>query len=169
MKIYLSESLAPEHSSISLPFFKLPQGNFAMHINCPIFLCFSRCLRVICDSWRLFIKFSLVGEVSDLPSQKRRKVIPDSPKFQRNIVQQPSKECHSGLEYGYKLCTTRRSRYKEAKDCLLSLKSSVENLHQKNLFLYNPEVLLKRYCFTVLPFMLPLKFYCLSLCFRNTF
>ena len=35
--------------------------------------------------------------------------------------------------------------FKEAKECLLSLKISIEGLHQKNLFPYNPNVLLNRY------------------------
>ena len=35
--------------------------------------------------------------------------------------------------------------FKEAKECLLSLKISIEGLHQKNLFPYNPNVLLNQY------------------------
>ncbi|CAL2273609.1 unnamed protein product [Prunus armeniaca] len=34
--------------------------------------------------------------------------------------------------------------FKEAKECLLSLKISIEGLHQKNLFPYDPNVLLNR-------------------------
>lgn len=37
--------------------------------------------------------------------------------------------------------------YYDAKECLLSLRASVESLHQKNLFPYNPKVLLKRFAF----------------------
>lgn len=35
--------------------------------------------------------------------------------------------------------------FENAKGCLISLKESVENLHQKNLFPYNPSALLRRF------------------------
>lgn len=35
--------------------------------------------------------------------------------------------------------------FNKASECLLSLNNSIVNLHQKNLFPYNPEALLKRY------------------------
>lgn len=38
----------------------------------------------------------------------------------------------------------RSHTFKNAKECLLSVKRSVEELHQKNLFPYNPMPLIKR-------------------------
>ncbi|KAJ0096379.1 hypothetical protein Patl1_28791 [Pistacia atlantica] len=113
-------------------------------IHCAEYLL--RCLRMVCDSWPLFKEFSADGKFTNQSSDKRRKIILDSPNFQGRL---PSATLENSLpslqeEYGYDPCISRGSYYKEANDCLLSLKTSIENLHQKNLFLYNPEVLLKR-------------------------
>ncbi|KAF8406367.1 hypothetical protein HHK36_008454 [Tetracentron sinense] len=44
-----------------------------------------------------------------------------------------------------KCYSMRRQPFEKAKECMLSLKASVENLHQKNLFPYNPAALLKSF------------------------
>ncbi|XVF17754.1 hypothetical protein REPUB_Repub10bG0150900 [Reevesia pubescens] len=106
-----------------------------------------RCLRMVCDSWQTFTEFSAYGEVKNQPSSKRRKISSES----SNLKIEPSSESakiiplylekkfKDDLEYRY-----GEEAYEQAKECLLSLKKSVENLHLKNLFPYNPEVLLKR-------------------------
>lgn len=54
------------------------------------------------------------------------------------------RKCMRKNTYGNKEHGSRGQPFNEAKECLLSLKSSVENLHQKGLFPYNPKVLLRR-------------------------
>ncbi|CAL5369559.1 unnamed protein product [Camellia sinensis] len=54
------------------------------------------------------------------------------------------KQCQKDLIRGSKHCRTTRLPFENAKDCLLSLKKSLQNLHKKSLFPYNPQVLLQR-------------------------
>ncbi|KAH9663396.1 Golgin [Citrus sinensis] len=110
-----------------------------------------RCLRLVSDSWPLFMEFSLSGKVTNQSSDKRRKMLLGSSNDQFGLpsttlknIPSLEEECKSDLEYSYQHYVTAESHYKKAKECLFSLKTSVENLHQKNLFQYNPEVLLKR-------------------------
>ncbi|KAL5819512.1 hypothetical protein ACOSQ4_023354 [Xanthoceras sorbifolium] len=115
-------------------------------ISCAEYLL--RCLRLVCEHFHLFIEFPLGEKARNQSSDKRRKIL-DSSNFPGRVPSATSKFFIQSLkdsdrEYDYEHCITRGSHYKEAKDCLLSLKMSVENLHQKNLFLYNPEALLKR-------------------------
>ncbi|KAG7628000.1 putative protein Line [Arabidopsis thaliana] len=83
-----------------------------------------RCLRAVCDSWTLFVEFPFEGS-TDAPSPKRRKVLPET----------------SEVEQNWRL---HAQAFEDAKDCLLSLQNSVVKLHQKKLFPYNPEALLRR-------------------------
>ncbi|CAL5324717.1 unnamed protein product [Camellia sinensis] len=53
------------------------------------------------------------------------------------------KQCQKDLMRGSKHCRTTRLPFGNAKDCLLSLKKSLQNLHKKSLFPYNPQVLLQ--------------------------
>lgn len=106
-----------------------------------------RCLRIVCDSWKTFTEFSVYGDVKNQSSSKRRKVSSENSNFKiepsfgssKTIPLYLEKKFVGGLEYRY-----GEQAYEQAKDCLLSLKKSVENLHLKDLFPYNPEVLLKR-------------------------
>ncbi|KAM1529407.1 hypothetical protein ACFX1Z_018620 [Malus domestica] len=88
-------------------------------ISCAEYLL--RCLRKVFDSWSLFVEFSMCRQATNR-SSKRRKVQVWSCKGTQN-----------GGKY-----------FKEAKGCLLSLKNSIDSLHRKNLFPYNPNVLLNR-------------------------
>ncbi|CAN8254797.1 unnamed protein product [Cochlearia groenlandica] len=83
-----------------------------------------RCLRTVCDSWTLFMEFPFEGDIN-APSSKRRK-------FQLG-TSEPGQSCRLHTQ-----------AFESAKDCLLSLQSSVVKLHQKKLFPYNPEPLLRR-------------------------
>ncbi|KAF5451363.1 hypothetical protein F2P56_026476 [Juglans regia] len=119
-------------------------------ISCAEYLL--RCLRMICDSWCLFVEFSLDGKGINQSSYKKRKVTLGGSKFLANVTPRlvqnnetctsVEKECKRDDQYGHKKYITQP--FEEAKECLLSLRNSVESLHEKNLFPYNPKVLLKR-------------------------
>ncbi|XP_050204489.1 uncharacterized protein LOC126654619 isoform X2 [Mercurialis annua] len=111
-----------------------------------------RCLRTVCNSWHLFTTFSMQKKIVKYSSCKKRKTCLDISSLQveassvhalyssSTIAEQGKKD----VEYIEKQYKTRKKLFKEAKGCLLSLKDSVQNLQQKNLFPYNPEVLLRR-------------------------
>lgn len=79
-----------------------------------------RCLRIICKSWHIFVEFSICSSKADLRNYKRRKLVLES-------------SCQNGWE----------TSYENAKQCLLSLKKAVADLHKKQLFPYNPKPLLR--------------------------
>ncbi|GMY11667.1 Salicylic acid-binding protein 2 [Fagus crenata] len=122
-----------------------------MGISCAEYLL--RCLRIIFDSWCLFVEFSFDGKVINQSSCKKRKVSLDGSNFEayvtpmlvenNGIITSQEKEYNRGRRYGSKHHITQP--FEEAKECLLSLRNSVESLHKKNLFPYNPKVLLKRW------------------------
>ncbi|KAJ1436533.1 Protein Line, C-terminal [Sesbania bispinosa] len=132
-------------------------------ISCAKYLL--RCMHLICNSWKLFVKFPLFGEFSNQSSCKRRKVLGDGQQFLADGM--PSSFDKNGSiilniknytedsEYGFKHYNIKP--FKKATECLLSLSNSIENLHQKNLFPYNPEALLKR--FVVLYLYMPPPFH----------
>ncbi|XP_014505808.1 uncharacterized protein LOC106765633 isoform X2 [Vigna radiata var. radiata] len=119
-------------------------------ISCAKYLL--RCLQLICNSWKLFVEFPLFGEFLDQSSCKRRKIVGDG--LQLVADGMPTSVDNSGSTMlvikNYKEdngCGFKRYNikpFKKAAECLLSLNNSVYNLHQKKLFPYNPEVLLKR-------------------------
>ncbi|KAK8674015.1 hypothetical protein V6N13_112321 [Hibiscus sabdariffa] len=114
-------------------------------ISCAEYLL--RCLRIVCDYWQTFTEFSVYGKRSYQLSNKRRKKLSESSNFKTEPSSGAVKTKPLSLEKkfkGYVECKHAEQMYELAKDCLLSLKKSVENLHRKNLFPYNPEVLLKR-------------------------
>lgn len=102
--------------------------------NCAEYLL--RCLRVICDKWNSFMGFTLNVEVGRHLIPKRRKCMNDSESVTDEMLL-PSKTNNKNEK-------TCKQPFHNARDCLLLLKKSLENLHQKDLFPYNPEVLLKR-------------------------
>ncbi|GAV92022.1 hypothetical protein CFOL_v3_35406 [Cephalotus follicularis] len=119
-------------------------------ISCAEYLL--KCLRMICDSWHLFMEITAGLKVTKWSSRQRTIVLLKFLNFQaklpfahpENLPFSPEKECMNDSECGDEHFITRGQSYIEAKNCLLSLKDSVENLHLKKLFPYNPEVLLKR-------------------------
>ncbi|GAB2282553.1 hypothetical protein Dimus_017094 [Dionaea muscipula] len=110
-----------------------------------------RCLRAVCDSWEFFLELSFDQEAFSQPC-KRKKVY-----FKHmNSYEEPSsisrkgvlalpieqdKNDHYHVVYGPRI---RSLLFARAKSCLLSLKDALEKLHRRNLFPYNPQVLLKR-------------------------
>ncbi|XVF15635.1 hypothetical protein REPUB_Repub09cG0171300 [Reevesia pubescens] len=114
-------------------------------ISCAEYLL--RCLRLVCDSWQKFTEFSMYWEVKNQSSSKRRIFLSESSNRTIELSSGPTKTIPLYLEKKVKGDLEYRcveQAYEQAKDCLLSLKKSVENHHPKNLFPYNPEVLLKR-------------------------
>lgn len=123
-------------------------------IYLPLFyMFFHRCLRIVCDSWRLFVEFSLDGKVISQSSCKKRKVSFDGSNFWVDVTPGPvknigiltslEKECDRDNELACKHYITQP--FEGARECLLLLRNSVDSLHKKKLFPYNPEVLLKRW------------------------
>lgn len=99
------------------------------------------------------MEFPSFGEILDQSSCKRRKILrdglqsvtdgtPSSVDKNGNIILH-SKNFKEDGKYDFK--HRNIEPLKKASECLLSLNNSIGNLHQKSLFPYNPEVLLKRY------------------------
>ncbi|CAN1225215.1 hypothetical protein LINGRAPRIM_LOCUS961 [Linum grandiflorum] len=110
-----------------------------------------RCLRAICSSWHLFIEFSIEGKTTDDLSRKKRKIFSYDSDIQEEESSVLIKDVPLSREklriesdYSFKPHETRKQQYVKAKNCLLSLKLSIEHLQRKNLFPYNPKALLKR-------------------------
>lgn len=99
------------------------------------------------------MEFPKFGELLNQSSCKRRKLLGDGLQFVADGT--PSSVDKNGStildiknskddnEYDSKQRNTEQ--FKKAAECLLSLNNSIGNLHQKSLFPYNPEVLLRRY------------------------
>ncbi|CAL2275793.1 unnamed protein product [Prunus armeniaca] len=110
------------------------------------------CLRKVCDSWSLFVEFLVGGQATNQSFCKKRKVSlggssswgEDSLAPTKNHLTFLHDEPDEENENGCKHTQNGGQYFKEAKECLLSLKISIEGLHQKNLFPYNPNVLLNR-------------------------
>ncbi|CAL9028387.1 unnamed protein product [Prunus brigantina] len=120
-------------------------------ISCAEYLL--RCLRKVYDSWSLFVEFLVGGQATNQSFCKKRKVSlggssswgEDSLAPTKNHLTFLDDEPDEENENGCKHTQNGGQYFKEAKECLLSLKISIEGLHQKNLFPYNPNVLLNRY------------------------
>ncbi|CAL5324721.1 unnamed protein product [Camellia sinensis] len=121
-----------------------------------------RSLRVVCYSWSVFVEFSAEGKVTNVRDihksyGKKRKVLVDDSLIEGHLTSSSmkskgiplslGKQCQKDLMHGSKHCRTTRLPFENAKDCLLSLKKSLQNLHKKSLFPYNPQVLLQRKVF----------------------
>lgn len=92
----------------------------------------------------------LSGRAINRSSCKKRKVSLDGSSFCERDLFEPVKGCggsfledESDDENEYD-CKHTRGYFEEAKECLLSLKISIESLNRKNLFPYNPNALLNR-------------------------
>lgn len=140
-----------------LSFVSVLAGNFSHWLFIlEMFLC--RSIRALCNSWDTFAKIAVGEKVCDQLSSKKRKVLPDSsdvpapcliPSLEkaRSSLENRGTDRYNGLEY-----QQAEHQFNRAEKCLFSLKDSIESLHQKKLFPYNPEALLKRY--------LQLRFFC---------
>ncbi|XP_019185374.1 PREDICTED: uncharacterized protein LOC109180318 [Ipomoea nil] len=111
-----------------------------------------RCLRMVFKSWSLFTNFLWSGKKEIQLCQKRRKVSLDHLNFKVEVstpvtdgrCSPVERDQKKGKASGVIDCRTERLPFQHATNCLLELKTSIENLHYKNLFPYNPKVLLQR-------------------------
>uniref|UniRef100_A0A1D1ZB79 Protein Lines n=1 Tax=Anthurium amnicola TaxID=1678845 RepID=A0A1D1ZB79_9ARAE len=87
-----------------------------------------RCLRLVCKSWSAFVEFSICSTETDSPSKRRTE---DSTMHKFGSKQESS--------------AMQQQTFQDAKECLLSLKTSVEDLHMKKLFPYSPGALLRSF------------------------
>ncbi|XP_039116915.1 uncharacterized protein LOC120252816 isoform X1 [Dioscorea cayenensis subsp. rotundata] len=97
-----------------------------------------RSLHKICKSWHHFAKYSICESEID-QQYKKRKIFMDNSSNMidgQNARKQENRGSHE---------KNRSHTFKNAKECLLSVKRSVEELHQKNLFPYNPMPLIKSF------------------------
>lgn len=106
-----------------------------------------RCLRLVCDLWTVFLEFPACEKSPTPLPPKRRKIYLETgfadASLQNNLTPSP-------VEMKFKdqpRSITQRLSLEAAKECLLSLKASIDSLNQKNLFPYNPKVLLRRYVY----------------------
>lgn len=109
----------------------------------------ARSLRIICNSWSLFVEFPGVKDDSGQLCVKRRKVLADSRDIKGVIHPASLKEGGiPSLEECKEHDNISRINFKlpfvAARDCLASLTTSLDSLNNKGLFPYNPQVLLRR-------------------------
>ncbi|KVI02657.1 hypothetical protein Ccrd_019051 [Cynara cardunculus var. scolymus] len=89
--------------------------------------------------------FEVLLQLANMPfGCEQRKVTNDSCVHQESSSESVSDEIPVSSKTDLTNQETCKQPFYAAIDCLLLLKKSVENLHQKNLFPYNPEVLLRR-------------------------
>ncbi|CAM0905243.1 unnamed protein product [Alopecurus aequalis] len=96
-----------------------------------------RCLRLVSHCWNAFIDDSVYeAEITKLTC-KRQRTLKNINSFTGSSIQ--------GTKLGScdKESKSKKQLFLSAKVCLLSLKRTLEDLHQKNLFPYNPKPLLK--------------------------
>ncbi|XP_008813214.2 uncharacterized protein LOC103723905 isoform X2 [Phoenix dactylifera] len=110
-----------------------------------------RSLRKICTSWHIFVEFSVCKNEISQPFHKRRKIStykegcnsksgPSSSSFMMTRGSHARRH-----KVGSKAKCINLQTFENAANCLLSLKKMVEDLHQKNLFPYNPKPLLRSF------------------------
>lgn len=97
----------------------------------------------------MFLEFSMCGNETNQRHFKRRKVSIDSSgggKLETLPGSMETVERNVNPKTTDRSCKSFRTHsFENAKECLLSLKRSVADLHQKKLFPYNPRPLLKRF------------------------
>ncbi|KAL0350608.1 UNVERIFIED_CONTAM: hypothetical protein Sradi_4210000, partial [Sesamum radiatum] len=103
-----------------------------------------RSIRIVCNSWRSFIEFPGVEEGLDQLCPKRQRVLVDSTDLNDGRISS-LEQCNEGRAHGKKGRRNYRLPFVAARDCLVSLRTSINSLNQKNLFPYNPQVLLRRH------------------------
>lgn len=100
---------------------------------------------MICSFWQTFVELSTFEGEKSQPRHKRRKIMNDKlespPSGSTTKGQMPSKL--------FAVSDADKSilqpNFENAKVCLLNLKKTVEGLHRKDLFPYNPEPLIRRF------------------------
>ncbi|CAO2827963.1 unnamed protein product [Amaranthus hypochondriacus] len=112
-----------------------------------------KCLRNVCNSWELFVEYStrkfLICQNGCQRSCKRRRTCSDdsfdectdtSLQIQNVLSSEKQRDCKLEGEFLGIRCLP----FESVKACLVSLKSALGKLYRRNLFPYNPEVLIRR-------------------------
>uniref|UniRef100_A0ACD5UXF8 Uncharacterized protein n=1 Tax=Avena sativa TaxID=4498 RepID=A0ACD5UXF8_AVESA len=97
-----------------------------------------RCLRLVSQSWNAFVDDSVYEAHIQNLTCKRQRTVKNINSFTGSSIQ--------GTKLGSsrdKESKSKKQLFLSAKVCLLSLKRTLEDLHQKDLFPYNPKPLLK--------------------------
>uniref|UniRef100_A0A0E0AFA8 Protein Lines C-terminal domain-containing protein n=1 Tax=Oryza glumipatula TaxID=40148 RepID=A0A0E0AFA8_9ORYZ len=97
-----------------------------------------RCLRLVTQCWHSFTDDSIYEAKIEKLNFKRQKTFNDANSSSGSSIEGPKlgSACHKKSKNKHKL-------FLNAKACLLSLKRTLEDLHRKGLFPYNPKPLLK--------------------------
>ncbi|KAL5198561.1 hypothetical protein ABZP36_002073 [Zizania latifolia] len=97
-----------------------------------------RCLRLVTQCWDSFIDDSLYEAKIEKLNFKRQKIFNDANSISASSTEDPKlgSACDKKSKNTHQL-------FLNAKACLLSLKRTLEDLHKKDLFPYNPKPLLK--------------------------
>ncbi|KAL8152007.1 hypothetical protein V2J09_021815 [Rumex salicifolius] len=108
-----------------------------------------KCLRKVCDSWKMFAELDLGLESDGKQFLKKQKISLESIHGRTPTASQSrfavSNKVQSKDDYLQSKISGAKSLYfAKAKTCMLSLKNALEKLHKRSLFPYNPEVLLRR-------------------------
>jgi hypothetical protein len=104
-----------------------------------------RCLRLVTQCWHSFTDDSIYEAKIEKLNFKRQKTFNDANSSSGSSIEGPKlgSACHKKSKNKHKL-------FLNAKACLLSLKRTLEDLHRKGLFPYNPKPLLKRFVVMVI-------------------
>ncbi|XP_011099304.1 uncharacterized protein LOC105177755, partial [Sesamum indicum] len=89
-----------------------------------------RSLRIVCNSWSLFIKFPGVEEGLNQLCPKRQRVLIDSTDLKDGRISS-LEQCNEGHAHGRKGYKNYRLSFVAARDCLVSLRTSINRLNQK--------------------------------------
>ncbi|XP_020095459.1 uncharacterized protein LOC109715072 isoform X3 [Ananas comosus] len=118
-------------------------------VNCVQYLL--RCLRVIFQSWQIFVDYTIPKNLINESYHKRQRISTDEDNL-RGEEQPSSSVSFVTDEY---IPRKHKSRslsnsvnlhpFGNAKECILSLKKTLEDLHRKDLFPYNPKPLLRSF------------------------
>ncbi|KAK9713487.1 hypothetical protein RND81_06G030400 [Saponaria officinalis] len=114
-----------------------------------------RCLRTICASWDQFLQL-LVGKTRLCQNDCQKSCKRTRTFLEDSCAEQIPVPLHCGhavsfeqnekeFQPGSKVFRNCSIRIQDAKACLRSLKNALKKLHQKKLFPYNPEVLIRWY------------------------
>jgi len=98
-----------------------------------------RCLRLVSQSWHAFVDDSVYSTKIDKLDCKRQRTSGDKDSDRASTSKQYKNG--SGCD---KEAKNSQKLFLDAKECLYSLKRTVEDLHKKDLFPYNPKPLLRR-------------------------
>ncbi|KAL9272556.1 hypothetical protein AKJ16_DCAP17481 [Drosera capensis] len=112
--------------------------------------CFGRCLREVCSSWDFFLDLSsdqdTVGHICKRPRLISKCLVSNeegSSACGEDGCALPFEEHNNDYNPAGNWSGYESLDFGAAKSCLISLKDALEKLHRKNLFPYNPKVLLK--------------------------